>query len=415
MPRFKSREEYEKWRAEKMGISEEKPSEPPKKPQGPPEKPLRFEEAPSVPEKKVQRPHETSLQLEEIPLEPRKKPTEAQEISLESQKTSPKTKDEPWNLQKSFLDFRGTPDQVRGRLPEPEHKSLELDTGGELGEIPLPRSGDRPRRRRANLRSTGELLRDSWDIFKTRFLVLVGLYLFPFFLMLGVLGIFVVVSLLSRSFLAVDIKVAVIGGVLIGMIPALVAMSWGMAGFTCAVVDEKMGFTDALSRGWSRLWAFAWVWSLAGFIVTGAFFLLIVPGILLGIWFFFAPFVLASEDERGMNALLKSKEYVKGQWFAVFGRLAATWFISFGIGLIPVVGPLAGTIFAPFFMVFGKLVYDDLKAMKGESVAYPRSGGEKFKWLGLGTIGYVIFPVIIIALMGSCLTIPLLMLIKGNR
>jgi len=285
MPRFKSREEYEKWKAERMGTSGKEPLESSRKPPGPLEKPLKFEESPAAPEKKVRSPQEKSTPFEEKSPETSNNPLELQEMFLEPQEM--KTNGEPWNLQKSFLDFRG-------EVLEPQHKDLELDTGEELSEVPPPRSEDRPRRRRANLRSTGELLRDSWDVFKTRFLILMGLYFFPIFLMLGVMGIFVVVSLLSRSFLALDVKVAIVGGILIGMIPALIAMSWGMAGFTYAVVDEKVGFTEALSRGWSKLCPFIWVWSLAGFIVTGSLFLLILPGILLGLWFFFAPFVLSS-------------------------------------------------------------------------------------------------------------------------
>jgi hypothetical protein len=401
MPRFKSREEYEKWKTDRMGTSEEKPLESPQKSPGPLERPFEFQEALAVPEKKIRSPHEKSPKFEEKPLEARKISSEPLEMFLEPQEVFQKSTEKPWSLEENFLDFR-----------ERKNEGLELDTGEEPDESSLSHSGGRPPRRRANLRSIGDLLSDSWNIFKTRFPVLMGLYLLPFFLMLGVMGIFIVVSLLSRSFLSLDIKAAIAGGVLIGMIPAMVIMSWGMAGFTYAVVDETVGFTEALSKGWSRLWAFTWVWSLVGFIVTGTLFLLIVPGILLGIWFFFAPFVLAGEDEKGMNALLKSKEYVRGQWFPVFGRMAAVSSISFGIGLIPVVGSLIGVIFAPFFLVYTKLVYDDLRAMKGGSVVYSHSRGEKFKWVGLGTVGYVVLPVIMVALMGASLTLPLLML-KG--
>jgi hypothetical protein len=405
MPRFKSREEYEKWKAERMGTSEDKPVEPPGKRPDALEKPIEFHEAPVTSAKIAQSPREEPLQLEEVPPKPLNKPVEPQGLVLEPQEIFQRKKEEPWNLEKSFLDFR-----EEGL--EPEKKRLELDTGEESGDVPPSRPGGRSRRRRAYLRSTKELLRDSWNIFRTRFLVLIGLYFLPIFLMLGVLGIFVIVSLLSRSFLPLDIKAAVAGGVLIGMIPALIAMSWGMAAFTYAVTDVAVGFTEALSKGWDKLWAFMWVWSLVSFIVTGSFFLLIVPGVLLGIWFFFAPFILACEGEKGMNALLKSKEYVKGQWFPVCGRVAAISLLSFGLGLIPVVGPLVGTVFAPFFLLFAKLIYDDLKAMKGGPVVYPRSGAEKLKWLGLGTVGYMVLPVLVIAVMGASLAVPLLML-KG--
>ena len=84
-------------------------------------------------------------------------------------------------MEKSFLDFREEP-------VEPQHQGLHLEIGEESNRTPPPQLGGRSRRRRASLRSTGELLRDSWDIFKTRFLVLVGLYLLPVFLMLGIGG-----------------------------------------------------------------------------------------------------------------------------------------------------------------------------------------------------------------------------------
>jgi hypothetical protein len=53
-------------------------------------------------------------------------------------------------------------------------------------------------------------------------------------------------------------------------------------------------------------------------------------------------------------------------------------------------------------MIFIYLIYEDLRSIKGD-VAYSSSAGEKFKWIGVGTLGYVVVPLIVIAIMGASL------------
>jgi hypothetical protein len=70
-------------------------------------------------------------------------------------------------------------------------------------------------------------------------------------------------------------------------------------------------------------------------------------------------------------------------------------------------------VFFPFMMIFIHLIYTDLKTLKGEFLTYSHSSGEKCKWVGAGTLGYIIFPVLIIGIMigifGVSLSIPLLL------
>jgi hypothetical protein len=53
-------------------------------------------------------------------------------------------------------------------------------------------------------------------------------------------------------------------------------------------------------------------------------------------------------------------------------------------------------------MIFVYLIYEDLRSIKGD-VSYPSSAGEKFKWIGLATLGYIIVPVTIIIFMGAAI------------
>jgi hypothetical protein len=63
-------------------------------------------------------------------------------------------------------------------------------------------------------------------------------------------------------------------------------------------------------------------------------------------------------------------------------------------------------------MIFSVLVYEDLRALKGEQLLYAHSSGEKFKWIGIGALGYIFLPLLLIGILGTTLTIPFFML-KG--
>lgn len=54
------------------------------------------------------------------------------------------------------------------------------------------------------------------------------------------------------------------------------------------------------------------------FLLVGGFLLFIIPGIIFIIWFLSGQYVLVSEDLRGFNALLRSKQLIQGNWWRIF-------------------------------------------------------------------------------------------------
>lgn len=262
------------------------------------------------------------------------------------------------------------------------------------------------------LRPIGELFKESWEIFKSRFGTLIALYLLSIVFLFVLIGIFSGVGYLLSTLFPENKNAVIATGIFTGMIPGFIAMFWAFAAFTFAVVDETLGIREALGKSWQRVGSFMWLASLLGFIISGGFFLLVIPGIIFLVWFVFAQFILASEDERGMNAILKSKAYVKDRWFDIFLRLFVVWLVSAILGIVPLIGPILSLIFFPFTMIFICLVYRDLKAIKGEGFIYPHSSGDKFMWIGIGALGYIVLPLFIIGILGASLTIPLLIL-KG--
>lgn len=280
-------------------------------------------------------------------------------------------------------------------------------------ELPPPEPPSRPRRagRSGGLSGIGELFRRSWAIYKARLGVLLPLCFLSIVLFSAALGIFLgigfalslVVGSLAGAFIAL--------GALLGSVAGTIVLFWTLAAFILAIVDNRLGIKGALAEGWERKWSFVWLFSLSGFIIAGGFMLLFIPGLIFMVWFAFSQFIVASEDDRGMYALLKSKEYVRERWVEVFVRLFAVWLVSVLLGLIPFIGPILSLLFAPLMLVYLYLIYQELRAIKGE-VLYSVSTGEKAKWIGAGALGYVAGPVLIIFFLGASLTVPL-MILKG--
>jgi hypothetical protein len=264
--------------------------------------------------------------------------------------------------------------------------------------IPLPdMSGSLPREGLARI---GELFSNTWETFKSRFWTLILLYILAAIFCLAAFGIFFGIGFLLSSVAPDAREVILVVSGFIGAIAGIIAVTWGVGAFICAVADFDMGIQDALSEGSQKIWSFLWIFSLLGYILSGGFLLFIVPGIIFSTWFLFSQFILAREDVRGMDALLKSKEYVSGYWFDVFLRFLLIWVISLVLNMIPLIGFILSIAFTPFLWIYIYLVYDDLKAIKGD-VVYVSNTGEKAKWLGIATLGYILVPIVLIMFMGT--------------
>jgi hypothetical protein len=247
------------------------------------------------------------------------------------------------------------------------------------------------------LRGIGALFKDAWEIYVRRVGVLMGLYLLAILSLLLPVGVFALLAAAVSAVLPDLLMPLLVSGILTGLLVGTVTLFWGLAAMVLAVADESLDIKTALQRGWSRIWPFIWVFSLTGFIVTGGFLLLIIPGVIFSVWFFLSQFVLAAEDELGMRALLKSKAYMQGRFFEVFIRLLVVWLVSVVIGMVPVLGAVLSLLFVPFMLIFGWLIYEDLRPKSGP-LPFTCTTAEKATWLGIGALGFLIVPLSLLLL-----------------
>ena len=296
--------------------------------------------------------------------------------------------------------------------PSPLHTPSADDSSATSGFIPpsftdadgvISGGNGRKSPPRRELSGLGDLFNSSWEVFKNRIGILLVLYLIIIACVLVPVGLFLGAGFLISLVMPEGRIPLLVGGGFTGGIIGLCAAYWGGAALVFAVADETIGVRDSLVKGWERLGSFVWVYSLAGFIIGGGFFLFVVPGVIFYVWFFFCQFVLAAEGDRGMAALLKSKEYVKGRWLDVFFRVFVLWIISVVAGMIPFAGSVLSLLFVPFSMIYHYRIYAELREIRGE-VEVPATGNDRNIWLWVGLLGHLVFfGLILMAVLGRFL------------
>lgn len=242
-----------------------------------------------------------------------------------------------------------------------------------------------------------DLFGRTWQLYKKRVWVLIAIYLLTMVVPTVLVGIGAAVLLPLLA------AVGNPGGLnlLLGFGAVLVVcllISTGMGAMLFAVVDQSLGIRAAIAKGWDKVWAYGWLLFLIGLITTGGFLLLVIPGLIFMTWFFFAQYVLAEEDERGMDALLKSRAYVSGYFWGVLLRLLVLWvtafLVSLVLGVIPILGGLAQLLLFPFTLLYPYLIFADIKRARGGEVVFANGGGTKARWLLAGIAGYLVLPLL---------------------
>ncbi len=267
--------------------------------------------------------------------------------------------------------------------------------------VPSPHSPVPPQPTINSLPGATAILGQAWSLYKQRLGTFLGVMII---LMLVVGGGLLGLTLLSSKFAAGGIGLLIIL-VIVFYVAIFISQAWGQAALLYAIKDsqEGIGVIEAYRRGWHKIFSFLWVYLLVVFITTGGFLLLVVPGIIFAVWFSLAMLILVAEDLKGMNALLKSREYVKGKWGAIFWRLSFIGALSFIVLLVPslifsflkipfasqISNFVIGLFLTPLVVAYSFLVYSNLKAIKGE-IAFTSTGGKKAAFIFVGILGMLL-------------------------
>ena len=189
------------------------------------------------------------------------------------------------------------------------------------------------------LDSVGRLFGNTLGRIKKRFWLLVGIIIIP--LALSSAGSLMIKGGLPES--------------TYGWIFLVVGSLLGVFGSSASVfaLVKKTDFAESYRRGVIIFFPMLWVNLLMYFAIWGGMVMLVIPGIMVGVWLSFGAFVLV-DGVGGLGALLMSKEYIKGYWWAVFGRYLLLLVFGF---VILIIDFLASKIFGA---AIGIIIYDFL-------------------------------------------------------
>lgn len=241
--------------------------------------------------------------------------------------------------------------------------------------------------KKIKLSGVKDLLRQAYDFYKKNFNVLISLSLIAMgvFFMIGMLfgflgGAGVIVTmianknfnllliLLSLLFL---IALLLIVASVIFQILAQTTLVWGIIRLRA---KKKVSINLAWQKVGEKTKALVWLNVLTWLLFIAGYIFLIIPGVILSIWFTFAVIIFLNHKKKGMAALKASKNLVRGYFWPVLWRLIAingvfviiTLFFSFVPWLGSIVN-IALSVFAmPLIATYVYLVYENLLKIKGK-------------------------------------------------
>jgi len=292
-------------------------------------------------------------------------------------------------------NFSGISEEDLPTAPSVETAGV-ADTGGSTPPPPTGPSRDK-------LSGIGTLLKNTWGVFKARFFTLILIILLTFLLMIIGSAVAFIPTLISPTLIFIT--------VILIFIVMLYVMSRCYAALYYAI-PRACNVREAFKETKGRTLPFLWIMILQMSVIMGGYFLFVIPGFVLAIWLFFPLFIFIEEDERGMNALLKSMAYVRGHGLSILWKLFVMFLVLGLIGLIPIAGPILSILLVPFPIIFSYLLYHELREIKGDFNFKP-SKNWKLSFIAIALIGPFIPIIIVISMIGTMWFAMLPMLISG--
>lgn len=217
------------------------------------------------------------------------------------------------------------------------------------------------------MRNPFNLMTEAFSTMTSNIMLFLGILLVP--------AIFVFVSALFAPTQAeMSVGTGVSGTyIALSIVSAIVNIFMGIA-LIIAVADRSVSVSEAYRRSVSVFWKYIGMSIVMSIALLVGFLLLIIPGIILAIWFSFGAFVLVLENGGVIQSLKQSREYVRGHWWGVFGRIVVLGILMVVISLVfsafglvssetlgnAIVSALA-MLLAPFSVAYMYFMYQDLK------------------------------------------------------
>lgn len=247
--------------------------------------------------------------------------------------------------------------------------------------------GAQPMAQRPGLKPLADLFKGAWAKYQQNAQVLIGIMLIS-----GV-GLYLQSILLwtAKPTLQVGANGVITTSGLAGMgalalvatVIYIVGMIWGYSALLNKVskLGQPMGIKDAFMSAKPLIWPLFLTGLLAGIFTLIGLVLLVIPGIIVGVFLSFSLYIVVDENKKGMEALKASKAYVDGYWLPIFGRALLMGIVIslisgiiggiaqnlLGVNVGMLVQNVIGLVVIPFAVLYMYDLYKNVKQLKGGS------------------------------------------------
>ncbi len=248
----------------------------------------------------------------------------------------------------------------------------------ENNSVPVPAVAAKP-----ELISFDALLSASWKSYKRNFINFLEMYLRGLIGLLPLLAVGILAAVLFLWLNLNQFNLYVLVGIL-GVAAILWSIYYGVRakiGSILILKTEGVSVKEHFEKSKSFFWSYLAVSLVTSILIFLAFLLLIVPGVILAVFWAFTTILVVLEDKKTVSeAISRSKELVKGYWWPIFTRFFFIGVLAFLISFIlsaplPLLNDSGKQVFSavtnvfwalvsPFFLVYSFLLYKDLDAKK---------------------------------------------------
>ncbi|MFC1801803.1 hypothetical protein ACFLZB_05055 [Nanoarchaeota archaeon] len=198
--------------------------------------------------------------------------------------------------------------------------------------------------------SLGEVLSHAWHLFKKNFKLILFITLIIYIPINIILQLIPVDPIINEFGFWQGMRLySRIMQILEGLI-GIIAMMAIVHVIDMAVKNKKVGLGDAFIKALTSWPKAIWTNIVRSIFLIGLFVLLIVPGIIYSVYWYFFIFVVVIHGKYGNQALKHSKAVVKGRWWRIVG-----YAIVFGI-LSAIIGIAVALPFALFSGFTGDII-----------------------------------------------------------
>jgi len=147
------------------------------------------------------------------------------------------------------------------------------------------------------------------------------------------------------------------------------ATAAGISAIPRMISGNLLGVKKTFSETWQLMQEFVSSYILRWIVLFVGLLFLVVPGLVFGVWFYFASMFIVFEGSGAAESLKKSKKLVSGYFWPTLGRIAVFGLLYFLVILLPFnkIPAGGGAIFSmliPYLISLNYLLYVDLKRVK---------------------------------------------------